>query len=320
MKAAVYSEYGPPEVLEVKEAGKPTPKDSEVLVKIKAAAVTSADWRLRKADPFMVRFFAGLLKPKNTILGTGLAGEIEATGDGVKLFKCGDPVFGSAGFGSGAYAEYISLPQDGLLAEKPGNLTFEESAAVFFGGHAALHFLRKGGIGNGQKVLIYGASGSVGTFAVQLAKHFGAKVTGVCSTANLEMVKSLGADQVIDYTREDFSRRSETYDIIFDTVGKSPFSGSVRALKPKGYYLRTVHTSPGAVLRGLWVNLTSGKRVIGGVAQEKKEDLLLLKKLAEEGRIRPVIDRVYPLEQIVQAHEYVEKGHKKGNVVVSIAD
>ena len=320
MKAAVYNRYGLPEVLEIKEVDRPVPRADQVLVRVRAAAVTSADIRMRKAEPFMVRFFAGLLKPRNNILGMDLAGEIEAVGSEVAFFRQGDLVFGTAGFGPGTYAEYVCLPEDGLLAPKPEGLSFEQAAAIFFGGHTALHFLQKGNIKPGQRVLVYGASGSVGTAAVQLAKHFEAVVTGVCSTANLELVRSLGADRVVDYTREDFSQGKETYDVIFDTVGKSPFSDSVKALSREGYYLRTVHMSPGPILRGLWVNLTTRKKVVGGVAQENMEGLLFLKELAERGRFRPVVDRVYPLEEIVEAHRYVETGHKKGNVVLWIGD
>ena len=318
MRAAVYTRYGPPEVLQVKEIAKPEPRDNEVLIRVRATAVTSGDVRLRKADPFIARFFTGLLRPKNTIPGFDLAGEIEVVGKDVTTFKAGDQVFGITDFSVGTYAEYICVPEDGVLAPKPEKASFEEAAAIFFGGHTALHFLRKGDIGRGQKVLIYGASGSVGTSAVQLARHFGAEVTGVCSTPNVELVKSLGADKVIDYTVEDFTRSGEAYDIIFDTVGKSSFSGSVRALKEKGYYLRTVHISPGPIIRGLWTTMTSGKKVIGGVAAEKKEDLVFLKELFEVGELKAVIDRIYSLDQVVEAHRYVEQGRKKGNVVITV--
>jgi len=319
MKAIVYTEYGPPEVLQLKEVEKPVPKDNEVLIKIYASTVTSGDVRLRKADPFMTRFFFGLTKPKINILGADLSGVIESAGKDVRLFKKGDHVFGSTfDFGVGAHAEYKCLPENGVLAEKPGNLDFEQAAAVFFGGHTALHFLKKGNIRSGKKVLIYGASGAVGTYAVQLARYFGADVTGVCSTTNIDLVKSLGADSVFDYTKEDFTKSSETYDVIFDTVGKSPFSGCVKLLKEKGFYLRSVHMSPIPIVRGLWVGATSTKKVIGGVASEHKEDLVFLKELIEAEIITPVIDRRYPLEQIVEAHAYVEKGHKKGNVVITL--
>jgi len=267
----------------------------------------------------MTRFFFGLLKPKINILGVDLSGVIESVGRDVKLFKKGDQVFGSTfDFGVGAYAEYKCLPEDSVLTLKPDNLNFEQAAAVFFGGHTALHFLKKGHIKQGQKVLIYGASGAIGTYAVQLAKHFGAEVTGVCSTTNLKLVKSLGADSVLDYTKEDFTQRAETYDVIFDTVGKSPFSGCVSSLKEKGIYLRSVHMALTPIVKGFWVGVTSSKKVIGGVASEHKQDLVFLKELIEAGKIKPVIDRRYPLEQIVEAHAYVEKGHKKGNVVITL--
>jgi len=313
VKAAVCTRYGPPEVLQVKEVEKPTPRDNQVLIRIFATTVTSGDVRLRKADPFIVRFFAGLTRPKRPILGSELAGEIEAVGKDVKRFKPGDQVFGA---GVSTYAEYTCLLEKGPRGAKPANMDFEEAAAIPFGALSALHFLRKGNIQRGQKVLIYGASGAVGTAAVQLAKYFGADVTGVCSTANLALVKSLGADDVIDYTKEDFTKPA-TYDLIFHTVGKISFSACMKSLKKGGVYASDLLL--GAVLRKPWASVGGRKRVIGGIAKPKTEDLVFLKDLIEARKLRAVIDRRYPLAQIAEAHRYVEGGHKKGNVVITLS-
>jgi len=322
MKAIVYTEYGPPEVLQLKEVEKPAPKDNEVLIRIHATSVTTADVNARgfvfvhPGFKLMSRMVFGIRRPRKTILGRDLAGEIEAVGKDVKLFKEGDQVFGSADFG--AYAEYICLPEEGAVAIKPVNATYEEAASVFFGAHTALFFLRDNGkLQTGQKVLINGASGSVGTAAVQLAKYYGAEVTGVCSTTNIELVKSLGADEVIDYTKEDFTESGETYDLVFDTVGNVSFSRVKSSLKEKGIFLAGTG-GPSTIIQTLWTSVIGGKKVKAGPASEHKEDLIFLKELIEAGYIKPVIDRLYPLEQTAEAHRYVDKGHKKGNVVITL--
>jgi NADPH:quinone reductase-like Zn-dependent oxidoreductase len=328
MKAIVWTKYGPPDVLQLKEVEKPTPKDNEVLIRIYATTVTAGDCEMRSLKfpiwlSLPMRIYVGLRKPKRiTILGQELAGEIEAVGKDVKLFKEGDQVFAATGFSMGAYAEYICLPEEpkemeGLLAIKPANMTYEEAAAVPTGGLNALHFLRKGNIQSGQKVLINGAGGSIGTIAVQLAKYFRTEVTGVDSTGKLDMLRSIGADQVIDYTQEDFTKNGETYDVIFDVVGKSSFSGCIRSLKKEGIYLSA---NPGLsqMVRGLWTSMTSSKKVISGTASYKTEDLIFLKELIEAGKIKSVIDRRYSLEQTAEAHRYIDKGHKKGNVVMTL--
>ena len=309
MRAAVYRKYGPPEVLRITEIGKPIPKDNQILVRVFATTVTSGDVRLRKADPFIVRLFFGLLGPRKHVLGSDLAGEVEVVGKEVRRFKVGDQVFG---LGVKTYAEYACLKEDGPRAIKPVNVSFEEAAAIPWGAGCSLYFLRRGGIRAGQRVLIYGASGSLGTAAVQLAKHFGAEVTGVCSTANLDLVKSLGADKVIDYTKEDFTT-SGPYDLIYHTVGKISFSRSVKSLRKRGVYVSALLLAPS--LRRL---RAGGRKVIGGIAKVKAEDMTFLKELVEAGKLRPVIDQRFPLEQIAEAHRHVERGHKKGNVVITL--
>ena len=319
MKAAVYTQYGSPEVLTIKEVEKPTPKNNEILVKIMATAVNSGDLRLRKADPFAVRFIFGLLKPKINILGSVFSGEIESVGKEVKRFKVGDQVFGHTDMSFGAYAEYIRMPEDGSLAIKPNNLTYNESAVIPFGGVTALHFIKKANIKQGQKVLIYGASGAVGTAAVQLAKYFGAIVTAVCSTANIDLVKNLGADRVVDYKKEDFTQNGETYDVIFDTVNGVSISRSLKSLNKNGIMILSA-AEMADIFQGLWISMTSSRKVITGVTEHTAKDIQFLKAIIENGKMKPVIDKAFTLEQIVQAHEYVEKGHKKGNVAITLTN
>lgn len=323
MKAIVWTKYGPPDGLQLREVEEPTPGDNEVLIRVHATTVTAGDCEMRGLRlpislRLLMRMYNGLRRPQRiTVLGQELAGEIEAVGRETKLFKKGDQVFAAAGFRFGAYAEYICLPEEGVMAMKPTNMTFEEAATVPVGGLNALHFLRKGNIQSGQRVLINGAGGSIGTNAVQLAKSFGAEVTGVDSAMKLDMLRSIGADQVIDYTQEDFTKRGETYDVIFDVVGKGSFSGCMKSLKAGGTYLLGNPTLSRSV-RGQWTSMTGSKKVIGGTASYKTEDLVFLKELIEAGKIRSVIDRRYPLEQVAEAHRYVETGHKKGNVVITI--
>jgi NADPH:quinone reductase-like Zn-dependent oxidoreductase len=327
MKAIVWTEYGPPAVLQLKEVEKPTPKEDEVLIRIYATTVTAGDCEQRSLKlpiwyRLPMRAYVGLIRPERiTILGMELAGEIESVGKDVTLFREGDQVFAATGFvGMGACAEYICMPEEpeeGALTIKPANMTYEEAAPVPVGGLEALGFLRQGNIQGGEKVLINGAGGTIGPYAVQLAKYFGAEVTGVDSTGKLDMLRSIGADQVIDYTQEDFTKSDQTYDFILDVVGKGSYSGCIRSLKQNGSYL-IADPGPLQRVRGRWTSRTSSKKVIFGAAYPKTEDLITLKELIEAGKIKTVIDRRYPLEQTAEAHRYVDKGHKKGNVVIIV--
>ena len=321
MKAIVCTGYGSPEVLQLQEVAKPTPKENEVLIKIQATVVGPSDCAFRKGDPFIVKLIYGLRKPKFAVQGVAFAGEIEAVGQAVKSFKVGDLVYGMSPNTFGAHAEYKCLPETAVLVMKPTNTTFEEAVAICDGTPTALTFLRDTAhIQRGQKVLINGASGAVGAYAVQLAKYYGAEVTGVCSTGNIDMVKALGADRVIDYTQQEFTRGGQTYDIIFDAVGKSSFSRCKGILTPKGVYLSTV-PSLGIVLNMLWTSINSGgkkaKFATAGLMQNK-DNFNFISQLVEDGKIKAVIDHCYPLEQIAEAHKYVDTGHKKGNVVITV--
>lgn len=317
MKAAIYTQYGSPEVLHIKEVEKPIPKNNEIRVSIKATAVNSGDCRLRKADPFAVRLFFGFHKPKTNILGCVFSGEIESVGIDVKNFKVGDFVFGHTDMSFGSYAEYICLPENASIGLKPVNISHREAAVIPFGGVTALHFIKKAMIKPGQKVLVVGASGAVGSTAVQLAKSFGADVTGVCSTANIALVKSIGADKVIDYTKEDFTQNGLTYDVIFDSVKAISVLQSIKSLNKNGTMILSA-AGVSEMLQGIWISMTSSKKVLTGVISHTAADIIFLKRLIEADKFKPVIDKTYPLEQIIQAHAYVEKGHKKGNVSIEV--
>ncbi|MBI4258682.1 MAG: NAD(P)-dependent alcohol dehydrogenase [Thaumarchaeota archaeon] len=319
MKAVVYTKYGPPEVLQLKEVEKPTPKDNEVLIKIYATTVNRTDCGFLRAKPFIVRFFSGLFRPKRTILGNEFAGEIEAIGKDVKLFEEGDHVFGFCGDDFGAHAEYVTRAEDSPLATMPANMTYEEVAPSTEGTHYALNGIRKANVQSGQKVLINGATGAIGSAAVQLVKYYGAEVTAVCDTKNVSLVKSLGAVKVIDYTKSDFTKNGQTYDFVFDAVGKSSFRRCKNLLKPGGIYYSTdlgfLSQNP---FLALWTSKFGNKKVIFPIPKDSKEDVVFFKELIEAGTLKPVIDRRYPLEQIVEAYKYVEKGQKTGSVVITV--
>jgi NADPH:quinone reductase-like Zn-dependent oxidoreductase len=317
MKAIVYEQYGSPEVLRLIDTENPIPMHHEIRVNIKATAVNSGDIRLRKADPFAVRFFLGLFKPKINILGCVFSGEVERIGKDVTLFKVGDQVFGHIDMSFGTYAEYKCMPESGSIALKPDHLSHVEAASIPFGNVTALYFLKKAGVKIGQKVLVVGASGAVGSAAVQLAKSFGAHVTGVCSTTNIALVKSIGADEVIDYTKADFTQNGEIYDMIFDAVNTISVGRSLGSLHKKGIMILSA-AGLSEMIQGAWISLTSHVKVLTGVISHTAADIVELKTLIEAGQLKPVLDRTYSLSQMAEAHTYVEKGHKKGNVGINI--
>jgi len=318
MKAIVHTKYGSPDVLRLMKVRTPVPKDDEVLIRVHATTVNRTDCGFLRADPFFVRVVSGLLRPKAIILGSELAGEVEAVGGDVTSFKQGDQVFGLTGLHFGAHAEYVCLPEDAAVAAKPANMDYEEAAAVCDGAMLAIAFIRRAGLREGQRILVNGASGSIGSAAVQLATYFGAEVTAVCNTQNLELVRSLGADAVIDYTREDFTRRGQTYDAVFDTVGKSSFRQCSGLLRKGGVYLSSelgfLAQNP---LLALWTPGIGGKRIKFPIPKESKKDVRFLRDLIDAGKYKAVIDRRYPLERIVEAYRYVEMGQKTGNVVIT---
>ncbi len=323
MKAILCTSYGPPEVLQIKEIEKPVPNDNEILIKVHTTTVTAGDVRVRRFDvPVLfwlpIRLALGVKRPKQPVLGVEYAGEVEVAGKDIKKFKIGDRVFGSTPWMKfGCYAEYIIQTEDGIISEIPESLRYEDVASVPFMGIGALYFIQKANIRKGQKMLIYGASGAVGTYAVQLAKYFEAEVTAVCSTANQELVKSLGADKTVDYTKEDFSKNSEKYDIFFDAVGKCPFSKAIKSVKKYGIYI-TADRGLVETVQGALVNLTGNKKVIAGTASPKIGDIDFLKKRIAEDKLKTVIDKIFPFEELVEAHRYVDQGHKKGNVIISV--
>ncbi len=317
MKAITYTQYGPPDVLHVTELEMPLVKDNEILIKNMATTVNSGDARLRRADPFLVRLMFGFFTPKIQVLGNVISGVVKAVGKDVTNFKLGDEVFGLNDMTMRTYAEFVVVSDTTPLAKKPNNMNFEEAAALVFGGHTALHFLKKSGVNMGQKVLIYGASGAVGTTAIQLAKYYGAEVTGVCSGANVELVKSLGAEKVLDYANLNLSELAGQFDTVYETVDKSDVLEMAKLLKPNGVLILGAVIIKG-MIQGMWVSKTQNVKMIAGVAQVTAKDMDFLRKLAENGSLKPVIDKTYDFEQMTQAHEYVDGGHKKGSVVVRI--
>jgi NADPH:quinone reductase-like Zn-dependent oxidoreductase len=331
MKAIVYTKYGGPDVLNIQTVEKPYPKDNEVLIKVRAVSVNYGDIIARNFRnisakefnmPFLfwvfARFGFGLNNPKIKILGNTFSGEIESVGKDVKQFRKGDQVFGYTGESMGAYAGYLCMPENGIISVKPSNMTYEEASVIPYGTIMALNLLKKANIQKGQKVLIIGASGGIGSAAAQLAKHhFGAEVTGVCSTAGLEFVKNLGADKVIDYKKEDFTKSKETYNLIFDILGKGSFSAYKPLLKPKGVYLLASFKTK-KLLQMLWTSIVGGKKVVCAIAIPEPEDLVFIKRLTEEGKIKSIIDRYFPLEQTAEAHKYAETGNKRANVVIKV--
>ncbi|NOQ73110.1 MAG: zinc-binding dehydrogenase [Crocinitomix sp.] len=317
MKAAICTSYGKPEVLQLKNVEKPTPKDDQILLKIYSSSVTSGDARIRRADPYIIRLIFGFKRPRKSILGVVVAGEVESVGNNVSKFKVGDKVFGTTGMSFGAHAQYQCISEEGTLAVIPENMSYQAAAAIPFGGTAALHFLRKGEISKGQKVLVFGASGALGTAAIQLAKERGAEVTAVCSGGNANLVSDLGADKVIDYTKTDFTQNGVKYDVIFDTVGKSSFSKGMKSLKKDGTML-LASASVGLMLRGAFSSMFGSKKVHSGVIKETAEDMRFFKELIEAGKLKAVVDKVYSLEEISLAHAHVDGGHKKGNVIISM--
>lgn len=317
MKAIICTKYGTPDVLKIKEVKKPVAKDNEILIKIHATSVTSGDSRIRQADPYMIRLIFGFKKPRQSVLGVIVAGEVEAVGNTVSKFKVGDQIYGSLGMRFGAHAQYATVKEDAILALKPTNLTYEEAAAIPFGATASQHFLRFANIKKRQNVLVYGASGALGTAAIQLAKINGATVTAVCSAKNFDLVKSLGADLVIDYTKQDFTKTDVKYDVIFETVGKSSFSKNLSALNKEGYLLMA-SANISTMLRGAITSIFSSKTIKSGVIKETVDDLNHFKTLIENNLLKPVIDKTYTFDQFKAAHTHVDTGHKKGNVILSV--